>query len=231
MMSRQGILRLAMGLALATATTTSWAEGSNGFYFGVTGGQSQADLSKDELDDIVLDSFAVAGAPVLTATSDLEDKDTSFSLFGGYRFSEYFALEAGYVDFGTSEYRASGTVNPPGPTASAPATYAADFEVKGFSVAALGAIPLGEKFNLHAQLGILFADTEITQAASVSTTFASESFSANSQDVFYGVGAAFHLGANWTFSLDWQTFKDVGDDEETGESDVDRISLGVIYRL
>lgn len=229
-MSKRTLVSLAMGLALMTAATASHAEG-NGFYFGITGGQSKADLSKDELDDLVLDVFAAVGAPVLTGTSDLEDKDTSFSLFGGYRFSQYFALEAGYVDFGTSEYRSSGTVNPPGPVTSVPASYGADFEVKGFTAAALGAVPLGEKFDLHAQLGLLFADTEITQTASIGGDSATDSFSANSEDVFYGVGVGLHLGSNWSFSLDWRQFKDVGDDEETGESDVDRISLGVTYRL
>lgn len=229
-MSKYKFLSVAMGLALATAATSAMAEDS-GWYFGVTGGQAEYDLSQDELDAIVLDAFAGAGAPVLTGSSSLEDSDTSLSLFGGYRFSPYLAVEAGYVDLGTAEYRSTGTVNPPGPVASAPASYALDIEAKGFSAAALGSIPLGKSFDVHGHLGLLFSDTEFSQRANISTTSAAESFSANSQDVFYGIGAGLHLGERWAFSLDWQQFKDVGDEEETGEGDVDRLSLGVTYKL
>lgn len=230
MMIRQTMVSAAMGLALAAAAPTTWAEGS-GFYFGVAGGQSQFDVSQDELDELVFDTFDGIGAPVISGTSDLEDKDTSFALFGGYRFSQYFALEAGYIDFGTAEYRSSGTVDPIGPQSPLPAAYAVDFELKGFTAAAIGAVPLGQRFDLHARLGVLFADLDITESASISTSSASETYSADSRDLFYGVGAGLQLGAHWSFSLDWQQFKDVGDEEDTGEADVDRISLGVMYKL
>lgn len=231
MMSKQTMVRVALGLALATSATATWAEQGSGFYFGVTGGQAQADLSRAELDELVLDTFAFAGAPVVSGTSSLEDSDTSLSLFAGYRFSEHFSLEAGYVDLGTAEYRSSGVVDPIGPQPATPATYSADFEVKGFTAAAIGALPLNEMFDLHARVGVLFADTEISETASIGADSARDSFSADSRDFFYGLGAGLHLGANWTLSLDWQQFKDVGDDDETGETDVDSISLGVIFKL
>lgn len=220
-----------LGLALSMASSASWAEDGGGWYFGVTGGQAEAaDLSKAQLDDIAVFAFESNGAAVLSGSSSLEDSDTSFSLFGGYRISEYFAVEAGYVDFGTAEYRSSGVVDPIG-LPPAPATYGIDFEVAGFTAAAVGAVPVSQSFDLHGRLGVLFADAEISQRASVSSSVASDRFSADSQDLFYGVGAAFHLGQNWSFSLDWQQFKDVGDDDETGETDVNRLSLGVIYKL
>lgn len=229
-MSKRMGWAVGLGLALSMASAASWAEGGAGWYFGVTGGQAEADLNKAEFDDIAVFAFESNGATVLSGSSSLEDSDTSFSLFGGYRISEYFAVEAGYVDFGTAEYRSSGVVDPIGLPPS-PATYGIDFEVAGFTAAAIGAVPLGQSFDLHWRLGVLFADTEISQRASVSSSAASDSFSADSQDLFYGLGAAFHLGQNWSFSLDWQQFKDVGDEDETGETDVNRLSLGVIYKL
>jgi OOP family OmpA-OmpF porin len=224
MMSKRTGLAVGLGLALSLASAASWAEGS-GWYFGVTGGQAEAaDLSKAELDEIVVDAFSIAGE--VDGTSTLDDSDTSFSLFGGYRVSQYFAVEVGYVDFGTAKYRASGTVDPLGP-----ASYSADFEVAGFTATAVGAVPIGTMFDVHGRAGVLFADTEITETATISTFSASESYSADSQDFFYGLGVGLQVGQNWSFSLDWQQFKDVGDDDETGESDVNRLSLGVIYKL
>jgi hypothetical protein len=59
----------------------------------------------------------------------------------------------------------------------------------------------------------------------------SDSSSSDSRDFFFGVGAGLNIGEQWTLNLDWQRFKDVGNADETGETDIDRISLGVIYRL
>lgn len=228
MRNRTG-LTVGLGLALSMASTASWAEGTSGWYFGVTGGQAEADLSKAELDEIVLDAFSSFGTVDGDAT--LDDSDTSFSLFGGYRFSQYFAVEAGYVDFGTAEYRASGVLDPFGPQTPVDASYSADFEVSGFTATAIGAVPIGTLFDVHGRAGLLFADTEITETATIATTSDRESFSASSENLFYGVGVGLQLGQNWSFSLDWQQFKDVGDDDETGEVDVNSLSLGVIYRL
>ncbi len=231
-MSKRTGLAVMVGLALSLASTASFAEDGSGWYFGVTGGEAKAaDLDQATLDAIVLDSFESNGAQVLSGRSTLDDSDTSFSLFGGYRFSEYFAVEAGYVDFGSFEYRSSGVVDPIGPPPPAPATYSVDFESSGFTASALGSVPLGSSFDLHGRAGILFADTKITESASIGTASARDSYSANSQDLFYGIGVGLHLAQHWSFSLDWQQFKDVGDDEETGESDVNRLSLGVSYRL
>ncbi|WP_218042878.1 outer membrane beta-barrel protein [Steroidobacter gossypii] len=230
-MIKRGMIAAGMGLLLSAGSSVA-AEQSTGWYFGATGGQSQADLDKGEFDAIVEDAFFFAGTPILSGSSDLDDKDVSWSLFGGYRFSPYLAVEASYIDLGTAEYRATGTVDPPGPVPSVNASYGADFEVSGFTAAAVAAVPVGEMFDLHGQVGVLFADMEFSQrlAATGAGSF-SDSFSSDSRDFFFGLGAGLSIGAQWSLNLDWQRFKDVGDEDETGETDIDRISLGVIYRL
>lgn len=230
-MIKRGMIAAGMGLLL-TAGSSVAAEQTAGWYFGATGGQSQVDLDKGEFDALVDEAFFFAGAPILSGTSNLEDKDVSWSLFGGYRFSPYLAVEASYIDLGTAEYRATGTVQLPGAGLSANANYGADIEVSGFTAAAVAAVPVGEMFDLHGQVGVLFADMEFSQRLSV-TGFgsSSDSFSADSRDFFFGLGAGLNIGAQWSLNLDWQRFKDVGDEDETGETDIDRISLGVIYRL
>jgi OOP family OmpA-OmpF porin len=230
MMLNRKMLQVAMGLALAVTSATTMAEGS-GWYFGLAAGRSQADLDQAELDEIVLDTFFSVGFPVITGSSTLEDTDTTWSVVAGYRLTPFIALEASYTDFGAAEYRSSGTVNPPGPTPSAPASYSVDFAAKGFTVAAVGAIPLGEMFDIHARAGILFADMEISQTASIGAGSASETYSADSRDLLYGLGVGLHLKERWSFNLDWQQFKDVGDEDETGESDLDTLSLGIAFRL
>jgi OOP family OmpA-OmpF porin len=246
MMIKQRIVRAAMGIALTTASGVAAAE-STGWYFGADLGQAKVDLDRAELDEVVADLFISSGFAVLTATTSLDDSDTSWSAFGGYSFSPYFSLEAGYIELGTAKYRASGTVNPPGPVVSTSASYSADFEVSGFTAAAVGSVPIGQMFEAHARAGVLFADLEISETAFVSG-FVPDSgrVSSDSRDFFFGLGAGLHFGEQWSVSrlgaglhfgeqwsvsLDWQQFKDVGDEDETGEADIDRISLGVTYRL
>ena len=222
---------VSLGLTLSMASAASWAEVAGGWYFGVTGGQAEFDLNKAEIDEIVLDAFSIAGLPVIAGASTLDDSDTTFSLFGGYRFSPYFGVEIGFLDFGAAEYRASGVVDPIGPQLPVGVSMSQDVELSGFTATALGAVPIGNAFDVHGRLGVLFADTEVSATVSDASFSASESVSADSQDFFYGLGLGFQLGQNWAFSLDWQQFKDVGDDDETGEADVNRLSLGVIYKL
>ena len=230
-MIKRGMIAAGMGLMLSAGPSVA-AEPASGWYFGVSGGQAQVDLDKGELDAFVEEMFFFAGAPVVSGSSDLEDKDVSWSLFGGYRFSRYFSLEASYLDLGTAEYRASGTLDPPGVGPSITASYSADFEVSGFTAAAKAAVPVGQMFQLHGQAGVLFADMEISESFSVSGFgSSSDSYSSDSRDFFFGVGAGVNFGEQWSVNLDWQRFKDVGDEDETGEEDLDRISLGVIYRL
>lgn len=219
----------AISLGLLVSTVAIGAD--PGWYVGVKGGQSQADIDQDELDDVVLFAFSSVGAPVITGSSTLDDSDTAWSVLAGYQVSNYFAVEAAYQDLGSFPYRSSGTVNPPGPIVSAPASLNIDFETAGFTLAALGIAPIGEVFDLHGRLGVFFADTEMTVTGSSTGVSVSEDVSASSQSLFYGVGAALTFAEKWTFSLDWQQFKDVGDEEEIGEADVDLISLSVIYRL
>jgi OmpA-OmpF porin, OOP family len=226
------VCAIGVGLGLFAATlSTASADEATGWYFGVRGGQATVDISKEALDETVVFVFEEAGATVLSGSSSLDDSDTAWSLFGGYRVSRFFALEAGYQDLGAATYRSSGTIGIFGVPGTFPASANVDFESSGFTAAGVGTIPMGEKFDVHGRLGVLFADTEATLSVGVAGESGSESFSASSQGMFYGVGAALHLGKNWSISLDYLMFKDVGDEEETGEADVDSVTLGVSYRL
>jgi OOP family OmpA-OmpF porin len=224
-----GVIALgSLGIAMAAPAT---AEVQPGWYIGVSPGQSSFDISKDELDDVIVSAYASAGAPLISGSSTFDDSDTSWSIFGGYRFNPFIAVEAGYVDLGNAPYRSSGNVNPPGPVASTPASANIDFSSTGITIAAVGSLPLGEMFDLHARLGLLFADTEIDLSTAIGTGRASDTLSSSSEDALYGIGAALHVGASWTLSVDWQRFVDVGDEEETGEGDIDLLSLAAAYRF
>lgn len=220
----------AIGLALAIAASTASAAEESGWYVGLNGGQATADVSQEDGDDAIIFAIEDVGGVVLAGESSLDDSDTTWSIFGGYKVNQYFAVEAGYLDLGAVEYRAKANVLFPG-FGTTTLNSGIDVEVTGFTVAAIGSLPLGEMFDIHARLGLLFSETEVT--VSISDRFGrfSDSDSASDTDVFYGAGVTWHMGDSWALNLDYLLYKDVGNEDETGETDMDSVTLGLAYNF
>jgi OOP family OmpA-OmpF porin len=220
----------------ATALPAVAAETKAGFYIGLGAGESSFDIEKSELDDVVRGALLSQGIPAAPRASTFEDSDTALSLFAGYRFNPYIAVEAGYIDLGTAEYRSTGNVNPPGPIVSAPMAVDIDVESKGFTLGALGSLPLGEVVELHGHLGFLFATTDLSVTArSASTSASTEQL--DSIGGYYGVGVGFNLGQHWSLSLDWTRYDNVGDENDDDDArtqagfDIDALSVSAMFRF
>lgn len=234
---QRAIRLLACGLGAVAIAPTAGAEAQAGFYVGASAGESSFDIEQSDFDGVVLDVFFSQGVPVLSASSKFEDSDTAFSVFGGYRFNPYIAVEGSYVDFGAAEYRAIGTVNPPGPAVSAPASVDLDVESKGLTVAGLASLPLGDFVDLHGRLGFMFADTDLSVRVSIANGRGTDSESLESTSVYFGLGAGFHLGEHWSLSVDWTRYDNVGDEDEDDDLDteagfdIDAVTFAAMFRF
>jgi OOP family OmpA-OmpF porin len=149
------------------AGVAAQAEIQPGFYAGASVGQSSIDVG------------------------ELDDSDTSFKVFGGYTFNDYFAVELAYFD--------GGSVEESFPSILTPYLDAlVEAEVAGFTAAAIGRLPIGEAFALYGKLGLASSDTEVTvrYPNAPSQPGFPESFShkESSEDLMYGIGAAFGFG-------------------------------------
>jgi OOP family OmpA-OmpF porin len=222
----------AVGLALAMAASTASAGAQDtGWYLGLNAGQATADVAIEDGDDIMF--FIIedgAGGTILGGESSLEDSDITWSIVGGYKLNPYIAVEASYIDLGTVEYRATADVFFPG-EGTFPLDGAIDSGVTGLTAAAVGSLPLGESFDLHARIGVLFSETELEISISDDTGGVSEGDSFGDTEVFYGAGIAWYVGERWSLSLDYLLYKDVGTEDETGETDIDSVTLGLNYRF
>ncbi len=69
------------------------------------------------------------------------DKSTSYSLLGGYRFNDYIALEASYVNLGEADYKYY-----------SPTIYV---DADGWNASVLGILPITEKFELFGNVGFM----------------------------------------------------------------------------
>lgn len=234
---QRAIRIMVCGACLATVQPALAAEIQPGFYLGLGAGESSFDIEKSELDGVVLDALFSQGLVAMSRSSTFEDSDTALALFAGYHFNPYIAVEAGYIDLGAAEYRSTGTVNPPGPVLSAPAAVDVDVESKGFTLAALGSLPVGNVVDLHGRLGFLFAKTDLSVGVRVASASGADTQTLDSIGAFYGVGAGFNFGEHWSLSLDWTRYDNVGDENEDDDArteagfDIDALSLSAMFRF
>ena len=108
------------------------------------------------------------------------DGDTAYKLFGGFRFLNFLAVEAGYVDLGD-------------PTDIIASIEGDQLEVqigvKGWDAFAIGLLPIGP-VDLFAKVGVVSWDADIRAVLDDVTDTDSDS----GTDAAYGLGVALRLG-------------------------------------
>jgi OmpA-OmpF porin, OOP family len=139
-----------------------------------------------------------------------DDKDTGIKLFGGYQFNPNGAIELGYVDLGKAK------ASVPGQSAEAKA--------HGFDLGFVGTLPINDQFAVLARVGLFFWKAELSV-----TGVGSDSASGN--DLTYGLGVKYDVSRNVSVRFEWQQFKDVGDNNSTGQSDVDLLFASMVFRI
>ena len=123
----------------------------------------------------------------------LDEVTTSFRLFGGYQFNDYFGLEGGYVDFGNVGLD----------IASGIGAIAASASADGFTFAGIANVPIGERFSLHARLGSISWKAK-TRFRITGTSISNELDGGT--DAFFGLGAGVSLGEHWDLSADYERY-------------------------
>ena len=186
---------------LASSTAALGQAPADNWYAGIGWGNATA---KDLCD--------TGGEPGLVVTS-CDDKASGWKLFGGYRLNKHFAIEAAYS--AGSDFEASGTYFGMPVSLSAKANF-----LEGTAV---GMLPLGERFALLGKIGVSYWDLK------VSTPLGSDSDSG--LGLTYGVGAQFDFTPKFGVRAEWQMYPSVGDEDTTGQTDVDVLSASVYFRF
>lgn len=220
---------VAVGLAAACYGASANAEG---FYFALDGGSASFDVNKANLDKNLVAPHVKAltdgGETVTGAPSSLDDTDNAWTANVGYRFNSYVAAEFGYVNLGEALYKAQ-TNSTDGVN-----TFVDTFNVRvlsaGPTAALLGVFPFSS-FEVYGKAGIFFSKTKVRNKLEVAGDEPiSAEVKADSQDIFYGIGAAWNFSDNYAVRVQYQKFLSVGDNDHTGETDVDFISVGILFR-
>ncbi|BAU46733.1 outer membrane protein A [Sulfurifustis variabilis] len=196
--------RIFVVIAVAiVATTTVAAAESPDWYAGLGFGQTKAQ-------DIVCD---------LDITCSADDTDTGWKVFGGYRFSPNAAIEFGYVDLGEVTFEGEDSFL---------GVTKLSIEAQGFNAALTGFLPVGGSTSLMGKIGLFRWDVDARASASF---FGSGSESETGIDLMFGFGVSVDVTRNAAVRLEWERFGNVGDENVTGESDVDLLSASFAYRF
>jgi opacity protein-like surface antigen len=262
-MSNKTRLLAGVALGCVLTTPAAFAEEYRGFYFGLWGGGGSADApSKNAfdgqfdddwvqgiLDDIVQtansDPDATGVLSLDVADRDPSSLDDSTDVWGalvGYRANKWFGAEIGYVHLGEVKYDADGLLDyqfvpfdPTEPVENDAIDYttAYRFTSAGPTAAAVGFVPLGERFELHGKVGIFLADTRQTvhlRDVEFAENFYHSRVDASQTEFFAGIGATWNATESLAVRVEYQKFLDVGDDEKTYEQDIDVINIGVLFK-
>jgi opacity protein-like surface antigen len=160
-------------LALGSAASIAHADNNAGFYVG--GGVGQFNVQIDDIDDTD------------NAIQRLDENDTAWKAFVGWRFNPYIGLELSYIDFGNPNGRATASGS------------SGDYQVdlSGFAPYVIGTLPLGP-VELFGKVGYYFYDVDLKVDIDnpVQPDFDS---STSDEDLVYGFGVGMtffeHLNA------------------------------------
>lgn len=214
---------------------------ADGFYFGLSGGVTSVDVSKNDFDELFTEELSAEFAPnfaFFDVESTLDDSDKGWGLQVGYRWGRYIAAEVGYVDLGEARYESQLQFQAVPSQPSGVIVTDADirFQSTGPTVSLLGMFPINEQFDLHARAGLYFGDTRarvrsvIVVPQNVPGAAVSREVKSSSSDLFFGVGATWNINDSYSVRVEYQRFADVGDSDEIGEADVDLITVGFLFR-
>lgn len=194
---RKSLITAAFGLAMLSFSTAH-AQGAQGY---IGGGLGWTNISVD-----------------CGAWEQCDKSGTGGKLYGGYRFSNQFAVEAVYIDWG--KFTASGTETVLARSGLAthlqttPLTVAANVELKpkGLGLGVAYFAPFSAAWNGVARLGVMQMDGKLEVGGTAKGVSVSLSESKKSTFAYFGFGVGYQLMPNLAV---------------TGEADFSRVKYGI----
>jgi OOP family OmpA-OmpF porin len=132
-----------------------------------------------------------------------DDRDTEFSLFGGYQFNRYLALEAGYRDFGSAHV---------GP---------ANFKANALEGDLVGTYPLLGGLGVLGRVGVYSAKVKGDGVESKKT------------GLTYGLGAYYDTSPRFGFRAEYQRYNKASNKDDIGfATDLESVlALSAVFRF
>ena len=158
---------------------------------------------------------------------EVDDGKLAWSVGLGYRINKYLAGEVEYIDFGTTDVTENYSVDNIGAPVPFPTVFAPDYSsnVTGPAMSLLGTLPVGENFELFLRGGALFASREFKLGfGGLDDKFSSTVWLA-------GAGVTWSFAKHWAIRAEYQQTGELSESFVSGETELQRMSLSVLFRL
>jgi OOP family OmpA-OmpF porin len=204
-----------------------------GIYAGVSYSLVEKDADRAPFQRVAQNVYDAVAFDPQTITPSFDTKDSSYGFVVGWRFSEHFAVEGGYLDLGDVVYKEHSEgeffdpTNPANPPIPATVQQNIESGTSGIHISALGILPLTYRWELYARGGVLIANS----TADVFITDGQFPQRANTNksgfDLLAGAGISFSIAEIYNVRLEYQRVFDAGESDTLGAADVDMATLNV----
>ena len=198
---------------VAMAEDTGWYVGGS-----VGSARAKSDTSAAQWD-------AALGTLGITSQSTLDESDTGYKLFAGYQINKNLAVEGGYVDLGEF-IKYDSTV-----TAPSAGTVKTTLKNDGWTLDVVGILPLDGSFSVFGKVGAYISKTKLEVTATGGGGAATDSASKTDTNAKFGLGANYAFTKNVGVRVEWENYSNLGDENNTGEGDVNLFSVGITYKF
>ncbi len=166
----------------------------------------------------------------------LDNKDTSYSILGGYMFSPNVGVEGGYLNLGKESGSITGTVsgNAYGKLLVVTGTVNVTGDSKGWLIGVRGNLPINDQFSVNGRVGLYTWDSDVKVSANAAGTWGGTAFAANASvtqnysktDTYLALGAKYNVNKQLSFGLDYFHVKLTDLDTKA-----DNVALSIAYKF
>jgi len=195
----------------------------NNWYFGIGLGESKHEYTESDLEFTGLDNQVV------------DFSDNAGKIFAGYKASNSFSIEGGYVDLGKSSR--SGSSSSGGNTDNA----SGYDEYYGLNIVGVGNMPVNNKISLIVKGGLFkWWNHSVVDVSGSGQVFENQNDSDDTFDgtVFtYGIGIDANVSNNISLRAEYEVFDDIFSDYIDNidggyiKKDIDLVTLNLIYHF
>ena len=204
-----------------------------GLYIGGYLGLSSREVPRAPFDEFKNGLHAFSFFTPAEDRTSFDDSGFAFGITVGYRLTRYFAFEGGYASLGEVILTSHSTGTFPVDNGSM--SVEVESETSGFTLSALGTLPLSRNWELFARGGALLANNKIRFSIDargedfvppVGNHF-SDSGSKSSTEMYAGLGVSRRILEVYDARLEYQRVFNAGLDETGGKGDLDSLFLGL----
>jgi hypothetical protein len=203
-----------------------------GFYVGFLYGDASKEFDRENYSALAGGFYGQLQPPHVSEgrTFTTDSDGTSYGFMAGYRLTQHIAFEGGYLSLGKQNYHevSTGAYFPPDGSAPVAETWDVSLtsRTNGFSVSALGILPLSYAWELYARAGVLFGSNTLSLYANDGVDPIALDENDSSTDWLAGAGISVSLAEVYAIRAEFMRVFDAGT-KVFGESDEDVVSIGL----